>query len=648
MLSVLRRLSKTKFGMLLIAFPFMMIIGGFILADIQSFGSGDIGFGTDSKALAQVGKLKVTDQDIDQAMQRQLEQVRRTNPNATYASIANDFDGLLNALIDQRTLLAFANKSGFTLSKRLVDAEISQIPQAQGLNGKFSQPAYQAFLAQQRMSDAQVRQIVRAGILQRLLLTPVASNARASVGMATPYASMLLEAREGQVVAIPVELFTAGLQPTDAQLQAYYSANRRRYVTPEQRVLRFARLGAETVAAVQASDKEIADYYRANVATYAAKDSRNLSQVVVSDRATANAIAARAKSGASLTAAASAVAGAGAAVSTLTNQSQSAYAGVVGNAAAGAVFSGAQGAIVGPVQSDFGWTVVRIDSIARSGGKSLEAARAEIAARLNAEKRRGALEEKVNQLQDSIDDGATFAEAVRAAGLQASQTPLITADGASLTNRSFRVPQDYAAVVKAGFEMASNDPPEVVSLPNNAGYVVVSPADIVAAAPPPLASIRQRVVADWVKSEGMKRAKAAADAIASKVARGMPLPQAIRESGVSLPPPAPVAARRMQIVTAENPVPPAVQALFLLGEGKARSVPAPNDRGFVVVKVDKIIPGNALLQPSLIARMQTDLQQATADAYAQQFVAAAGKYLEVERHPEAIAAAKKRIVSPTN
>ncbi len=648
MLSVLRRLSKTKFGMLLIAFPFMMIIGGFILADLQNFGTGDIGFGSDESSLAQVGKLKVTNNDIDQAMQRQLERARAENPDATYATIADDFEGLLNALIDQRTLLAFAQKTGFVLSKRLVDGEIATIPQAQGLNGKFSEQAYQAFLAQQRMSDLEVRQIIRAGLLQRLMLTPVASNARASVGMATPYASMLLEAREGQVVAIPVELFTAGLQPSDAQVQAYYLANRQRYVTPEQRVLRFARAGLDSVGAIQASDREIADFYKANAATYAAKDSRDLSQVVVSDRRAADAIAARAKSGTALAAAANSVAGANAAVSNLKGQSRDAYAGVAGKAVADAVFAAANGAVVGPVQSDFGWTVVKVDSVARSGGKSLEAARSEIAARLTADKRKAALEEKVNQLQEAIDDGATFAEAIQAAGLTASQTPLITADGASLTNRSFRVPQTFTTAVRAGFEMAANDPPEVVTLPNDAGYVVVSPAEIVAAAPPPLASIRARVAADWVKAEGMKRAKAAADSIAAKAGRGVPLAQAIRESGVSLPPAAPVAARRMEIVTAETPVPPAVQALFLLGQGKARAVPAPNDRGFVVVKVDKIVPGNALLQPSLIARMQTDLQAATSDAYAQQFIAAAGRFLGLERHPEAIAAAKRRIITPAN
>ncbi|MEO7602545.1 MAG: peptidyl-prolyl cis-trans isomerase [Sphingomicrobium sp.] len=646
MLSILRRLSKTKFGMLLIAFPFMMIIGGFMLGDIQNFGSGDIGFGSDQSALAQVGKLKVTDNDIDQAMQRQLEQARQTNPEATYATIANDFDTLLTALIDQRALLAFAHNSGFVLSKRLIDGEISQLPQAQGLNGKFSQQGYQAFLSQQRMSDFEVRQIVRAGLLQRLLLTPVASNARVSVGMATPFASMLLEAREGQVVAIPVELFTAGLQPKDSEVQKYYSANRQRYVTPEQRVLRFARVGPESVASVQASDQEIADFYKAQSAAYAAKDSRDLSQVVVPDRGAADATAARAKSGSNLASAANAVAGAGAAVSTLKGQSRDAYAGVAGKAVADAVFAAPNGAIVGPVQSDFGWTVVRVDSVTRTGGKSLEAARSEIAARLTVDKRKAALEEKVNQLQEAIDDGATFAEATQAGGLQASLTPMITAEGASLTNRSFRVPEAYAGSVRAGFEMAANDPPEIVTLPGDSGYIIVSPAEIVPAAPPPLASIRARVAADWVKSEGMKRAKAAADAIAAKAGKGVPLAQAIRESGVSLPPAAPVAARRMQIATAETPVPPAVQALFLLGQGKARTVPAPNDRGFVVVKVDKIIPGNALLQPSLIARMQTDMQGATSDAYAQQFIAAAGKYLKLERHPEAIAAAKKRIITP--
>ena len=77
-------------------------------------------------------------------------------------------------------MIAFADKYGFPLSKRLIDAEIAQIPGTKGLNGQFSEQSYQQFLAQKRLTDAQVRQILAAGLLQRLLLTPIATNARDS------------------------------------------------------------------------------------------------------------------------------------------------------------------------------------------------------------------------------------------------------------------------------------------------------------------------------------------------------------------------------------------------------------------------------------------------------------------------------------
>ena len=73
---------------------------------------------------------------------------------------------------------------------------------------------------------------------------------------------------------------------------------------PEQRVLRIARIGPEQVAGTRATDQEVAAYYKANKATYAPSDTRSLSQAVVQDQATANAIAQRAKAGATLAAAA--------------------------------------------------------------------------------------------------------------------------------------------------------------------------------------------------------------------------------------------------------------------------------------------------------------------------------------------------------
>src|SRR5947209_11681329 len=221
MLSFFRRVSKSKIGTWIMAAILVAILGGFALADLSNFGTGNLGFGMASGTLAKVGDQEVTERELSDAMQRRLQDARQQRPDADYASIIGDLGTILDELMDQRTLMAFADKYDFPLSKRLVDAEIALIPSTKGLNGKFSEQAYRAFLAQQRLSDAQVRQILAGGMLQRLLLTPIATNARIPIGMATPSASMLLEAREGEAAIVPADAFKAGLAPTDAQLQQF-------------------------------------------------------------------------------------------------------------------------------------------------------------------------------------------------------------------------------------------------------------------------------------------------------------------------------------------------------------------------------------------------------------------------------------------
>jgi peptidyl-prolyl cis-trans isomerase D len=643
MLSFFRRVSKSKIGTWVMAAILIAILGGFALADLSNFGTGNLGFGMSSGTLAKAGDQQVGEREVSDAMQRRLQDVRQQQPTADYRAIMGDFNTIIDALLEQRTLMAFADKFGFPLSKRLVDAEIAQLPGTKGLNGQFSEQAYQQFLAQQRLSDAQVREILAGGLLQRLLLTPVATNARLSVGMATPYASVLLEARQGQAVLIALEPFKAGLRPTDAQLRQFYSANRAHYLIPEQRMLRIARLGPEEVANVTASDQEITAYYNANKAVYAPSDTRSVTQAVVQDQATANAIAQRAKGGQALAAAAAPV-GSNAAVTTLKDQTREAYAGVAGAKVATAVFAAPAGSVVGPVQSDFGWVVVKVDSIKAGGGKTLTQARAEIATKLTADKRKAAIEDLVAKVQDAIDGGSNFTEAVNAAKLPVMTTPLIAANGTSRADASYKIPPELAPALKSGFDLAQNDPPDVVTLPGDAGIAVVAPAQIVPAAPAPLASIREQVTTDWINDQANQRARAAATQIAAKAAGNVSLADAAKSLGVALPAPQPVAARRIQVASARGDVPPPLKLLFTIGAGKSQVAPNPQG-GFFVVKVDKITPGNALLSPGLITQVQSQLGQAASEDYAQQFVADLKRQMKAKKNDSAIEAFRTRLLS---
>jgi peptidyl-prolyl cis-trans isomerase D len=639
MLASFRRLSKSTVGTAIMALFLIAIVASFALADVQGILSGgSSGAGGDS--LVKVGSERVTDRDMTRAMDRRLSQAREQNPEATYASIAGDFDQLLSALVDAETLEAFANKFGFTLSKRLVDAQIANIPSAKGLNGQFSEQSYAAFLNQQRITDQEVRMIIGNGLLQQLMIAPAVVNARASVGMATPYASLLLEAREGEVAFIPLAAFRAGLNPTPAAIQAFYAANQRRYMVPEQRVLRIAKIGAEQVAGVQASDKEIADYYNANRAQYAPKDTRTISQAVAADQATANAIVQRLRSGQPF-AAAAAPAGFSAQDIALGAQTRDQFTTIAGARVAAAAFAANEGAVVGPIQSENGWHVVKIDRIQREGGKTVAEARAEISAKLATDKRKAALENIVNTVQDAIDGGASFTEAAAAAKLPIVETPPVTADGRSPGNPSYTLPPELAPTLKAGFELAENDEPLIETLPNEAGYALVAPARIIAAAPAPLAAIRDQVTQDWMADQASQRARQLAQTIAGKAAR-VPLAEAVRGTPVPVRV-EPVNARRIQLSQFQGKVPPPLTMLFSLGQSKVRTVAGDQGEGIYVVKVNKIIPGNALTRPTLITQTQQQMQNSLSQEYGAQFMKAMRQTVGVKRNEKAIADTRARI-----
>jgi len=640
MLPVFRRLSKSWVGTTVMVLILLMILAGFALQDVSSVFSGN--FGLSKGTLVKVGDEQLTERDLSSAMRRALDQARQENPEATYSTIANQFDTILESLIDERALLAFAADHGFVLSKRLIDAEIAKLPQTRGLDGKFSEQAYQAFLRQQQMTDADVRRLLQVAITQRLVLAPAAVDARVPVGVAQPYAAMLLEERQGEMALIPTDAFRAGLNPSDGDLQSFYAQNRQRYMVAEQRVLRIARIGPEAVAGVTPSDADIAAYYKANQASYGGSETRVISQAVVQDKKQADAIAARARAGATFVVAA-APAGLSAEDVSVGPQTRSEFTGLAGEEVAKAAFAAAKGAIVGPVRSDLGWHVIKIDDIRGASGKSLAQVRDEIAALLTTNKHKEALTDLVTKVEDQIDAGASFAEAVAAAKLPVTTTPPVNSGGASRTDPAYQFPAGLEPVLKAGFGMAIDDDPEVVTLPNDAGYAVVAVDRIAEAAPAPLAEIKDRVREDWIHRKASDRARAIASQIAAKVARGVPMEKALAEAGVALPPVQPITARRIQIAQANQDAVAPLRMLFTLTQGKSRMVADPRDRGYFIVKANKITPGNAMTAPALIAQTQAEFQRAVSDELGQEMLAATKVDQGIKRNEEAIEAAKRRI-----
>ena len=156
-----------------------------------------------SGTLVEAGDEEVTERDFSKAHGARARQRAAAESRGDYATIAGEFDRAHRPADRRRRAPGLRRATDLLVSRKLVDAEIASLPQTRGLDGKFSRAGLCRHSSpQQRLTDATVRHLFDGDLARRLMLGPVAANARVPVGVATPYASMLLEQRRGELVLV--------------------------------------------------------------------------------------------------------------------------------------------------------------------------------------------------------------------------------------------------------------------------------------------------------------------------------------------------------------------------------------------------------------------------------------------------------------
>ena len=470
------------------------------------------------------------------------------------------------------------------------------------------------------------------------LVLPTVGATQIAQQLATPYAALLLEHRQGEVAFVPSAALAGGAAPTDAELQTFYARNVARYTVPERRVIRYALVTAAAMKAqATPTDAELAQAYQQQRSRFAASVKRDVSQVVAPDQAGANAIAAKIKAG---TSASDAARAAGLEASVQNAVEKPGYAASTSAAIADAVFTAPSGATVGPIKGPLGWTVAHVDAVTAVAAKTLEQARPDLLPALTQQKAQVALGSIHDAIDDALSANATFDETVADRKLAAATTEPITAAGINPDKPDAKADPALAQIVAAGFQAADGDAPQMVQTGADGSFALVGVGRIVPAAPRPLAQVREAVARDF----GMERARAAARVLANqivaKASKGMPLGAAVAAAGRSLPPVRPLAAARAQIAANPRQAPPPLVLMFSMAQGNAKLLEAPQQSGWYVVKLDRIVAGNAATQPGVIAATRRDLGQSVGREYVEQFVKAIRASLGTKVDAAAVARAK--------
>lgn len=644
MLSFLRRLINSRAGIVITLGVLGVVALAFAAGDVSGLRTRGMG-AIAGDTVATVGGHSISGAELKERVANEVDNLRQQQPTLTVAQYVagGGVEGTLQRLVNGLAMTRFGGDQGMVVSKRAVDGQLASIPGLQGPNGQFDQTIYQRLLASRKLTDAQIRGDIAQQTLASQLTLPTIGATQVPQGLALPYASLLLERRQGQVGFVPTKALIGGPAPTDAELDAFYRRNVARYTVPQRRVARYALVSAETVKArATPTDAEIAAAYGRDQAKYAAAEKRTVESVVAADAATANAIAARVGGGTSLVDAARA---AGLEASTQTQQTEAAFAATLSPAIAKAVFAAGKGAVVGPLKAPLGFVVARSTVVEQSPARSLAQVRGEIAAELGKAKSLQALAALHDSMDDALVHNATFDEVIGDQKLTAQTTPPLLADGADPDHPDAKPDPALVPIATAAFGSEEGDPPQLVSIGRDGDFALVGLARIVPAAPRPLLAIRAAVLQDF----GLDRARAAARKLAGQIVAkanaGTPLAQAVAGAGVAgLPPVKPVNATRGELAAAPGGQPPAALVLlFSMNQGATRLLEAPGNAGYFLIHVDRIEPGNAAGNTQVIAATRDGIGRVTGREYVEQFAGAVRAQLGVKIDNAAVARVKAEL-----
>lgn len=643
MLSLFRRGFMSKIMLV------VLVIGLFAIV-ITGFGTGGMGLGglggLGGTTVASIEGEELSSQRLRDETQRQLDRLRQGQPELDIASFLRQgaLDEVLDQLIDLTAAAVFGREQGLGVSRRMVDQQIASIPEFHDVTRQFDESIFRQVLARENLTEMQIREEFATRLMQRQLLGPVALSVHVPDAIAQQYASLLLETRTGIVGAVPSAAMGAGAEPSEAEIAAFYRSNEARYTIPERRVIRYAVFGTENVAAAaQATEAEIQAAYRSNPA-YAAGESRRLSQVVL-DEAAARALAQKVAAGTAF-AAAAAQAGRSASDIALGVNSREAFAAKSSPAVAAAVFGAAEGATVGPVRGPFGWHVVKVEDVIVTPARPLASVRDELAAQIQQRKTANALNDLATRIENAIGEGSTLDEIAAAQKLDVKETAPVTAAGAAPETAGWQAPPELQPMLEGAFALEPGEDPGVETIEENKRYAVVAVTRAIPSAAPPLARIRDRVKADLVVRRASERARSVASAIVARINGGMPPSQAFAQAQVKLPAVETITATRREIARADAQVPPPMAMMFSLPRGKARILAAPDGRGWFVVYLDRIVPGDARKEPGLAQAVRTQFGSIIGEEYAAQFTNAVRAELDIERNDEAVKALRSEMLGP--
>jgi peptidyl-prolyl cis-trans isomerase D len=478
---------------------------------------------------AKVNGHEISSADVRQAYQQQLANAERAaNGNLSDAQRNEIKRRVLDDYVSSEALVTRADDLGYRVSDREILQEMSLVPAFQ-VDGKFNLDHALALLHAQGRSVSEIEELFKRDVKLRQLDSALSASSFATSQELQRMRELTRQQRELSWITLTAAKYAEAATPDDAAVRNYYDAHKSDYLTPETINLRYVEISlAQLSAKISVSEEQLKAYYEDQKTKtperFTQPEQRRVRHILlaVNDpkedatvKAKAEAILKRAQGGEDF---------AKLAKENSQDPGSAAQGGDLGFAErkvfvaefADAAFGMKEGEIAGPVKTQFGYHILKLDAIQPATVKTFEQARAD----LETEYRRNEAERLYNDAADSLADAAlqntTDIEVVaRKAGLTVTEIKNFSrSDGGGALGK---VP----AVIDAAFnaDVLDGHLSPIVEVEKGRG-VVLRATDHKLPEQKPLETVRTEVVAAWKKQRGVELAAAAAADATKRLSAG--------------------------------------------------------------------------------------------------------------------------------
>jgi peptidyl-prolyl cis-trans isomerase D len=604
----------------------------FALFGIDSYMKGDKSGGM----VAEVGDAGISREELARDIQTQSDRMRETLGPAFDPAVTETADfrkKVLDSLIERKALLQDAQKLRFLAPDAYLASVLAQIPAFQQ-DGKFSQQRYEAVLRQNGRTPAQFENELRQSFMLETITSPASLAAFPSSTSVTQIARLVAQQREIAWTDLPASSVASQVKVTPADVERFYTAHKAEFTEPEQIRAEYLELDMAAVAAgIAVSDQAVADYYTSNAAQFGQPEQRSASHILIAVDRNADA-ATRAKAKAKATELLQTLQKTPGRFADLARtQSQdpgsAAQDGSLGSFSRGmmvkpfedAVFSMKLSEIRGPVETDFGYHVIRLDGIKPAKTAPLAEVRTAVIEALRKQQAQKAFADQADSFGNLVYENAdSLQPAATAAKLTIKQSGWMTI-------RNAPPPFNHAGLKDALFS------PESIKSKQNTEAIEVQPGTLVAARVVdyrparlrPLAEVSQTIEAQLHAEQNARLLSQKGEATIEALTKG-------RESGVNW--------SAFQVVGRQPSAAldsAGVKAVFRLNGDK---LPASTgfsrpDGSYRIVRVTRVVESPAQ-DPGLLSSIESGVTQAQERADMKAMVALITAGQKVKIKPNAI------------